>query len=221
MIVDPAFPLLDKLAEDISKGNFKSEYSFTKELLLQAYKFGYDQYQTSKEKRDARGQTDPTRNIRQNQGSKITEEMNYTQLSPYLSGLSKPDWVIYDKKNKNWDHDLADKTTDPVVNLAVKSQETSMNTLYDYPISWVFEYRAGSKYDTDKGIFSEEAQQPGHFVLFNSIDLENKRGELKAIISVAALHKLKLFEPMKKADLQSNKVAVYLGTLAKKDFRTL
>lgn len=210
MIIDPKFPLRAQMLAD----NFQSKFTFDKALVLRAYDFGREQAGTSQDAYARRGQTNVHNIIEQIQTGKIVEEMNHVQLSKYFTALSKPDWNIYKSKDKNWDPDLSDTTTDPITKIGIKSQRSEIGKVYG--ISWVFEFRAGKKYDTDKGVFGDDAKKPGHFVCFNTIDVLGKCGELQAIIATPTLHELNLFEAMKKQTLQGNKLAVYLDTLIKK-----
>jgi hypothetical protein len=210
MIIDPKFPFRSRMIEN----NFDPTFTFTKELVLRAYDFGREQYRTSKDRFEKRGQRASTNIIEQCQTSKVVEEANYAQLISYLPNLSSPDWNIYEDKNKNWDPDLSDKTLDPAIKIGIKSQRVEIGDKFG--VSWIFEFRAGKNYDVDRGVFGEEAKKPGHFICFNSIDMMGKRGELKAIVAVSTLHELKLFEAVKIESLQNNKVAVYLDSLVKK-----
>jgi hypothetical protein len=210
MIIDPKFPFRARMVE----GGFDPKFTFSKELVLRAYDFGREQYRTSKDRFEKRGQRASTNIIEQCQTSKVVEEANYDKLVSYLPNLSKPDWNIYEDKDKNWDPDLADKSTDPVTKIGIKSQRVEVGDRLG--ISWIFEFRAGKNYDVDRGVFGEEAKKPGHFICFNSIDMMGKRGELQAIIAVSTLHALNLFEAVKIESLQNNKVAVYLESLKKK-----
>ena len=210
MIINPTFPVRPRMLQD----NFQPAFSFDKELVLRAYDFGRQHADSSKDAYARRGQRNLNNIIEQSQTSKIVEEMNHTQLLPYFPQLSKPDWNIYLAKDKNWDPDLTDKTTDPITKIGIKSQRSEIGKTYG--VSWVFEFRAGRNYDTDKGVFGEEAKKPGHYICFNSIDVLGKTGKLHAIVAVSTLHQLNLFEAMKKQNLQGNKLAVYLESLNKK-----
>lgn len=210
MIIDSKFPVRAQIIKD----NLDSTFTFNKELVLRAYDFGREQARTSKDAYARRGRSNILNIIEQCQTSKIVEEMNYAQLAKYFHDLSTPDWNIYEAKDKNWDPDLTDKATDPITKIGIKSQRLEIGKVHG--VSWVFEFSANKNYNTDRGVFGEEAKKPGHFICFNSIDVLGRRGELHAIIAVSTLHELKLFEAMKKQELQSNKLAVYLESLKKK-----
>lgn len=208
MIIDPKFPYRSQIE------NIDPVFTFTPELRKKAHKFGLDQYQTSKDKYARRGQTNPSAIVEQIQTGKITEDMMWLKLSPAISAeISKPDWNIYGAREKNWDSDLKIYTS-PLIRLGVKSQNE--RSAAEFSTSWIFEYRAGEKYDTDRGVFSEEAKQPGNFVVFSSIDLRNLTGRLQAILAVSTLHEKKLFEPPVLERLRDNKLAVYMKTILEK-----
>lgn len=210
MIIDVKFPFRAQMIED----NFDPRFTFTKELVLRAYDFGREQYRTSKDRFEKRGQRASTNIIEQCQTSKVVEEGSHGKLVKYFPNLSLPDWNIYEHKDKNWDPDLVDPSTNPTTKIGIKSQRVEVGERLG--VSWVFEFRAGKNYDVDQGVFGKEAKKPGHFICFNSIDLMGRYGEIKAIIAVSTLHDLNLFEKLKIESLQSNKVAVYLDTLMKK-----
>jgi hypothetical protein len=210
VVFDPKFPYGAQMIAD----NFNPVFTFSSDLAMRAYQFGCDCYKTNKDKYAARGQNNPSNIIDQIRTGKMVEEMNYEQFNEYYSNLSKPDWNIYPAGQKNWDADLTDLTTTPITKLGAKSQRVSVGS--ELGISWIFEFRAGKKYDVDRGVFGDEAKKPGHFMLFSSIDVPNKRGELHAVIAVSTLHDLKLFEQTAIEKLRDNKVAVYLKTLQAK-----
>lgn len=210
MIIDPKFPARSKMLEN----GFDPIFTFSLDFSQQAYKFACDCVATNKDKYKSRGQTNIVNIIDQIRTGKLVEEMTYDKLVPYYPNLSKPDWAIYDRKEKNWDPDLSDKTTDPITKVGVKSQRANVGETLG--VSWVFEFRAGKNYDVDTGVFGADAKKPGHYIAFSSIDVMKKTGEMHAIVAVSTLHELNLFEQVQIERLRDNKVAVYLKTLQKK-----
>jgi len=140
---------------------------------------------------------------------KLGEELVYNILVKQFPNLTKPDHTIYSKKDKSWAPDLSDPGSGIVI--GVKSQEIKSELAYGR--SWVFQYRAGKNYDSDKGIFGEKDDK--HYVAFVSINSTKRIGELRGVVKVNWLHENKLFKPMKLQHLQNNKMAVYYEDLAK------
>lgn len=212
MIVDPLFPFCDKLLED----KFNPQFIITDEILAKTKKFAEDLYPTVKDRYARRGQYDKALIIHQIQYGKVAEEMAYQLLLPYYPNLTPPDYTILKGKDKNWDSDMIDKSTDPVTKIGVKSYDIGGK----FPPSWIYEYRDNQKYDTDRGVFSEEASKPGHYQVLCGVDLANKVAVLQGIVAVCSLHKYNLFQLTLKAS--DNKLAVYQKQLVKvKAFKTI
>ena len=207
MIIDPKFPI----REQMLKEGFDPIFTFDLDFGNKAYKFACDCAATNKDKYARRGQINISNIVDQIRTGKIVEEMTYQKLKNYLPNLSEPDWNIYDRKNKNWDADLSDQTTNPITKIGVKSQRANVGE--SVGVSWVFEFRAGKNYDVDTGVFGKEAKQPGHYIAFSSIDFPKKSGQIHAILAVSTLHELQLFEQVQIERLRDNKVAVYLKTI--------
>jgi hypothetical protein len=210
MIIDPKFPMRERMLTE----HFDPVFTFSLDFVKDAYKFACDCAATNKDKYARRGQSNLTNIIDQIRTGKIVEQMTYDKLVPYFSNLSKPDWNIYGSKQKNWDADLSDRTTDPITQIGVKSQRVNVGE--SMGTSWIFEFRAGKNYDVDTGVFGAEAKKPGHYIAFSSIDVMKRQGSIHAIVAVSTLHDLQLFEMPKIERLRDNKVAVYLETLEKK-----
>lgn len=209
MIIDLKFPF----AEQMLKENFDSKYIISEELFNKTLEFAKDSAPTSQNKYAARGQNDIVRITSQIQAGKIGEQAIHDKLIIYLTGLSEPDYEIYHGKQKNWNPDLSDITIDPPITIGSKAQEYQQSLLFGE--SWVCEYRQDAKFDRDTGIFSEEAKKPGHFICCSLVNVPKRWVQLKAIIAISTLHEKKLFEPMVKKNLQSNKLAIYMDSIEK------
>jgi hypothetical protein len=139
---------------------------------------------------------------------KVSEFGVYEVLSQALPDLTLPDCQVYAKKDKSWDPDL--KSPSSEIRLAVKSQD--INSEINYGRSWVFQYNQNKNYDCDTGIFGKKLD-PNYYVCFVSLNVPKRTGELRAVVRVQWLHEKKLFKPMKKLNLQGNKLAVYYSDL--------
>jgi hypothetical protein len=140
---------------------------------------------------------------------KLAEEFVYRKLVPQFPDLSPPDFKIYEKKQKSWDPDL--KEPKIPLRIAVKSQDIKSEILYGR--SWVFQYGNGGKFDCDTGVFKD--QDENHYVCLVSMNIPKRIGELRAIVKIKWLHENDLFKPMKRLNLQGNKLAIYYEDLDK------
>lgn len=209
MIIDPKFPYRQQMIED----NFDPKFIISEELKNKTREFAQACAPTNQNKLASRGQRDMGRILFQIQAGKIGEQAIHDKLLAYLTGLTQPDYAIYTAKQKNWNPDLTDATVKPIITVGCKSQEFSQGQ--EFGESWVCEFRADAKYDQDRGIFSEEAKQPGHFLCCATVNLPKKWVELKALIAISTLHEKKLFEAMVKKSLQNNKLAIYMESIEK------
>jgi hypothetical protein len=207
MIIDPKFPCRDQMIKD----NFDPKFVITQPIIAKALIFAQSCYLTNQSKYARRGQSSPERVQTQIKMSKIAEEASWGKIVPYLPNLSKPDYIIYPAKQKNWKPDLIDDGTDSVITIGCKSQECEVG--FHHGVSWIFEYRAGKNYDCDQEIFGKDAQRLGNFICCSSINFPKRLVELKAIVAVSTLHDKKLFGLPKVESLRDNKLAVYLDDL--------
>jgi hypothetical protein len=181
------------------------KFIITPELLAKCLQFGKNSVGTSKDKYASRNQNNIEKIIKDIQRGKVAEQCVYDKLVLNYSNLSKPDFNIYEKKDKNWDPDLKDN--DSLLKFAVKSQNKKSASMYGE--SYVFQI-GNRKYDCDTSIFGEI--DLNHYVCFVSIDFDKNIGEIRGIVKVQWLHDNKLFKPMQLAYLKS-KVAVYYSDL--------
>jgi len=140
---------------------------------------------------------------------KIGEEVVYRTLVKKFSQLTKPDFNIYEKKEKNWSPDLTDEGSG--IRLAVKCQESA--SAIAYSDSWVFQFNQNKNFDCDNKVFKEI--DPNHYVAFVSLNLPKKVAEIRSIVRIQWLHDNNLFQQMKVFQLRGNKVAVYYDDLVK------
>ncbi len=186
------------------------KFEITKEILESCSKFADDSVATSADKYARRGQMNVSKIRNDIRNGKIGEEGAWIKVSELYPNLSRPDFNIYDKKDKSWDPDLKD--SDSNIRVAVKTQDYQSEL--DFSRSWVFQFGNGGKYDCDTGIFGKELDL-NHYVSFVSINVPKRFGELRAIVKVQWLHDKKLFKEMKNPNLRGNKVAVYYEDLEK------
>lgn len=185
------------------------KFEITKEILDSCSKFADDSVSTSADKYARRGQMNVSKIRNDIRNGKIGEEGAWIKVSELYPNLSRPDYLIYDKKEKSWDPDLKD--IESGIRVAVKSQD--INSALDFGESWVFQYRPNKNYDCDNGIF--ECVDDEHYVAFVSLNVPKRFGTIKAIVKVKWLLENNLFKNMKKASLQNNKLAVYYEDLEK------
>lgn len=140
-----------------------------------------------------RGQFNNEKRIKDQIVGKLAEIVVFSYFKDKGIETTPPDFNIYNKSKKSWDHDISNKD----LNLHIKSQ--SIEQSKKYGTSFVFE-------KTDKKIFKDYSDKD--YVCFVSIDLPNKTAEIKSILKLEDLHKHNLFKPMKLAHL-TTKAAVY------------
>ena len=169
-------------------------------LLDKTYIFAANSVKTSQDMYARRGQSDVNKIIWDIRNGKLAEEISYSLLSKNFPNLSAPDYQIYQAGQKSWDADLKNDK----IQIAVKSQ--NKETAERFGLSWIF-----SKNDTN--VFDTNDQH--HYACFVMLDLKRSYGVLKAIVSIEWLKQNNLFKPLRKANLNSTKVAVYYDDLKK------
>lgn len=112
--------------------------------------------------------------------------------------VSFPDFKIYDKSKKSWDHDLKNSQ----INIHVKTQNIEQSKKYGQ--SWIFE-------NSDKSIFKEYADND--YVCFVIMDPKNQSAEIKAVLKLKDLHSKNIFKKPKLAYL-TTKSAIYFDELS-------
>lgn len=186
-----------------------SKFMISEDTLNKCLAFAKSSVDTSLDKYARRNQFDGEKIIKDIRNGKVGEEMVYQKISSLYPELSKPDYQIYNKKDKSWDPDLKDIQSN--LRLAVKSQD--IESAINFGESWVFQFGNGGKYDCDTGVF--KTTDTNHYVAFVSLNVPKRQGIIKALVKVQWLHDKKLFKEMKKQSLRGNKVAVYYEDLEK------
>lgn len=186
----------------------ESEVIISPDIYDKCIQFAKASVNTSADKYARRNQFDVEKIVKDIRNGKIAEELTHEACMKAFPQLSKPDYNIYDKKNKSWDPDLKDELTG--VRIAVKSQDIDSDI--NFGRSWVFQFGNGGKYDCDSGIFGK-GDNSNHYVSFVSLNTPKRRGVIRAIVKVSWLHDNKLFKEMKKQSLRGNKLAVYYDDL--------
>lgn len=187
---------------------FNTNFVISKDIYDKCSQFAKESVSTSSDKYARRNQFDVEKIARDIRNGKIGEEIVYQQVSSVISGLTPPDYNIYDKKNKSWDPDLKDQNSN--LRLGVKSQD--LESEQSFSRSWAFQFGNGGKYDCDTGIFGKNLED-SHYISFVSLNVPKKTGVIRAIVKVKWLHDKKLFKEMQKQSLRGNKVAVYYEDL--------
>lgn len=188
--------------------NFNPKFIIDSDTYNKCVTFAKASVGTSSDKYARRNQFDIDKIVKDIRNGKIGEEGVHKVLLEGLPQLSGPDHNIYDKKDKSWDPDLKDLSSG--VRVGVKSQD--YESAIHFGESWVFQFRAGQKYDVDTGIFGDKDDK--HYVAFVALNVPKRTGEVRAIVRVSWLHEKNLFKEMKKQNLRGNKVAVYYDDLA-------
>ena len=183
------------------------KFLITEDILDRCIKFAQDSVGTNTDRYARRNQFNPVKIKDDIKSGKLAEEVVYGKLSELYPNLTKPDYTIYSKKDKSWEPDLKDTTSQ--LRVAVKSQDLKSEVAYGS--SWVFQYGDGKR-DCDTGIFGKVID-PNHYVCFVSLATQLRFATIKAIVKVQWLHDKKLFKEMRLASLRGNKLAVYYSDL--------
>jgi hypothetical protein len=186
------------------------QFTISEQLFEDCTTFAKRCVETNWKKYATRKQINQTKLINDIRNGKIAEQKVWEQVSDVYTELTPPDYEIYDIAHKSWATDLYDPNT--TLSLACKAQSVKMAEEVGY--SWVFQYGDGNK-DCDQEIFGAGKTNRFNFACFVSTDAANRRGEIKAIVSVPYLHQHNLFKEMKLEKLRDNKRAVYLEDLEK------
>jgi hypothetical protein len=157
-----------------------------------------------------RSQTNNNKRKKDQLVGKLGEILCFNYLKNKITDLSYPDFNIYEKNKKSWDFDL--KAVN--YNIHVKSQDVEQGLKYGE--SWLFQ-NSGSKFKGyDKEIFDKTSQN--QYICFCMIDLKEKFGLIKAIVSLDYLHNNNLFKYPKLEILKiNNKLAVYFDDIGEKN----
>ena len=134
----------------------------TNDIFEKCTEFANNSVSSSVDKYSKRNQSSVSKIIEDIRNGKIAEELVWFELSKAYPDLSKPDHIIYDKKNKSWEADL--KSENAKIKFAVKSQDIKSEIAYGK--SWVFQYREGAKYDCDVEIFGDSNSAYEKYVCF-------------------------------------------------------
>jgi len=130
---------------------------------------------------------------------KIAEICAYKYLTIKNIDVSFPDFAIYKRTGKNWNCDLKSQDYE----FHIKSQSIEQGKRYG--VSWIFE-------NSDKTVFKNISDNG--YVCFVSIDLNNRVGEIRAVVNLQDLHKHQLFQKPQLSYL-TTKSAVYFDQLEK------
>ena len=144
-----------------------------------------------------RNQFDNNKRCLDSQIGKIGELVAYYNLLEKYSDISYPDFKIYKARQKSWDYDL--KSSDN--NCHIKTQNYVQSIRYG--MSWIFQ-------NQDKHIFKE--YKDNDYIVFVSVNLLEKTGEIKKILPVKLLHEKQLFKKPVLAKL-FDKSAVYFDDI--------
>lgn len=187
----------------------KINFSISEDIVTKCLDFANKSIESSADKYARRNQFNAEKIIKDIMGGKIGEEIVYQSISEVYPDLTKPDYNIYDKKNKSWNPDLKDDVSE--IRVGVKSQ--NIDSRIAYGESWVFQYGFGGKYDCDTGVFKSKNDK--YYISFVALNIPKRTAEIRGIVKIQWLHDEKLFKPMKLVKLQGNKVAVYFSDLEK------
>lgn len=162
---------------------------FNEALVQQCKQFAQDSLGSSVDQYARRGQ-DPSKYYRmiiQLTNGKLGEELDYNTFVAYYPNLTKPDYQIYEKKDKSWEEDLIDTTAN--IRLAVKTKDKIDADRWGP--SWIFE-------KTDRKIFGTKLDNKNldqnQFVCLNVVDQQNKKGQVLACVKLQWIHDNNLFE---------------------------
>lgn len=175
----------------IPRGNMRPRFykgKFNDALIVQCRNFAKKQQPTSVDQYAKRGQ-DPSkyyREIIQLSNGKLGEELSHAAYVSRFPQLTRPDYEIYTKEDKDWEPDLIDPVSG--IHIAVKTKD--IRDAAQWGASWIFE-------KTDRKIFGDRLDNqnldPNQYVCLVIVDPVNKKGELKACVKLQWLHDHELF----------------------------
>lgn len=162
---------------------------FNEALVEQCKQFAQDSFGSSADQYARRGQdiSKYYRFIIQLTNGKLGEELSYNTFVPYYPNLTRPDYQIYQKKDKSWEEDLIDK--DSSIRIAVKTKDK--RDADQWGPSWIFE-------KTDKKIFGNKLDNKdldvNQYVCLTVVDQIGTKGIVLACVNLQWLHDNNLFE---------------------------
>lgn len=162
---------------------------FNQALFDKCQQFAQQSLGSSVDQYARRGQ-DPSKYYRmiiQLTNGKLGEELDYNTFLPYYPNLTKPDYQIYEKKDKSWEEDLID----PVANVRLAVKTKDKRDADQWGPSWIFE-------KTDRKIFGSKLDNQNldlhQYVCLNVVDNIKLQGRVLACVNLQWLHDKKLFE---------------------------
>jgi hypothetical protein len=179
--------------------------TFNQAMMDKCWQFAEAQMPTSEDHYIHKGQnTSWERKVIQSANGKLGEELAYAAYAPYFPGLSAPDHVIYQKRDKSWEPDLTHPESG--IRIAVKTKDA--RDAKQWGASWVFE-------KTDRKIFGSKLDSqnldPYQYVCMVVVDPIAGKGDIKACVKLQWLHDRNLFTLLDRA--HSNKLTVRLENM--------
>lgn len=156
-----------------------------------------------------RKQTNRAKIVSQIFSGKIAELGVYLAFTTHNLSVSKPDFQVYEAKEKSYDSDLQLTVGEVVIPIHIKSMEAK--TARKYGLSWTFQKGRGG---TDAEVFFKKS---GGLMTFCEVseDEENYFVELKFILQLSELQEKKeLFKEPVVWQLRNSKRVVYASDLA-------
>jgi hypothetical protein len=176
-------------------------------LIAKCRKFAEESISTNIDVIASRGQ-DPEKTeriINQITCGKAGEEITHIVYSPYYPNLSHPDHTVYQVKNKSWEEDLIDLSSDVRIGVKTKNIEDSRR----WGSSWIFEL-------SDKKIFGPKLDgkdlEQNQYISMVVVDLNAMEGTVAACVHLQWLHDNDLFGPPDR-DYLDTKLTVRLDRL--------
>jgi hypothetical protein len=143
---------------------------------------------------------------------KMGEIVAYKTIKKEIPTIGKPDFKIYEAKNKTWDCDLIDSDND--IKILVKTQDCSSAVKYGQ--SWIFQYSNGkNRGGKDKSVFV--SPEDNYYVCFVMMDVPDGVGRVLSVCSVKNLVSNQLFKDPICKKLVGIKKAIYYKDLVKHD----
>lgn len=112
---------------------------------------------------------------------KMGEFVAYESLRGLVDGLSEPDIVIYEVREKSFGWDM----TGGGFNFAVKTFDTES----PFPVSWTFQYADVGGFGRDKLIF-DVAHGPNDYLVCVVMDAKKNEGRISSVVPLATIDKL-------------------------------